>query len=251
MNKRRLLVAVPAALPVALLTLTGTSVAQADPTPPPSPKLVGGVPASQTYSFMASLQNSAGSHNCGGTLVGASWVVTAGHCGQPYQVRIGTTNRTSGGEVRRVASRQALGGDIALLRLASPATSAPAPIATSAPVGSATRLLGWGQTCPTQGCGGAPVGLRQLDTTILADSRCSGISASTELCINGGGGRGACYGDSGGPALTGGPGSWQVVGATSRGTASSCAITPAIYTDVTAYRSQILRIIGGGAGAAR
>src|SRR5690606_24636394 len=86
-----------------------------------------------------------------------------------------------------------------------PATSAPVPIAASAPAGSATRLLGWGQTCPQRGCGPAPVGLRQLDTRILPDAQCPGI-ASDELCIEGGGGRGACYGDSGGPALTGSSG---------------------------------------------
>ncbi|MFG2247411.1 S1 family peptidase [Spirillospora sp. NPDC048823] len=244
MKKRRLLVAIPAAF----VALSGTSIAYADPTPPPTPKIVGGVPASQVYSFMASLQSSSGRHSCGGSLVGASWVVTASHCGTPYQVRIGTTRYNSGGEVRRVTSRQVIGGDVALLRLASPASSAPVPIATSAPVGSSTRLLGWGQTCPQRGCGPAPVGLRQLDTRILSDSQCWGIE-SAELCIEGGGGRGACYGDSGGPAIVGSSGRWQLVGATSRGTASQCAVSPAIYGDVTAYRSRILQIIGGGVRA--
>ncbi|XRQ12183.1 S1 family peptidase [Actinomadura welshii] len=240
MKKRRLLAAVPAAF----LALSGTSVAgAAEPTPPPTTKIVGGESASETYSFMVSLQSSAGRHSCGGSLVGASYVVTAAHCGTPYQVRIGTTRYNSGGEVRRVAARQTLGGDVALLRLASPASSAPIQIAASAPVGSATRLLGWGQTCPQRGCGSAPVGLRQLDTRILSDAQCRSIGGA-ELCIEGGGGHGACYGDSGGPALIGSSGRWQLVGATSRGTASTCATSPAIYGDVTAYRTRILQIIG-------
>ncbi|TDD62759.1 S1 family peptidase, partial [Actinomadura rubrisoli] len=221
------------------------------PPPPPPTGIVGGVPASETYTFMASLQDLSGNHSCGGSLVAARWVVTAEHCGTPARVRVGTTTYNSGGEVHLVASRQALDGDIALLQLATPAISKPVPIAAGAPVGSATRIIGWGQTCPTQGCGGLPVGLRQLDTSIIADESCSDITGETELCVQGGGGKGACYGDSGGPAVTGGPGSWQLAGATSRGTAASCGVSPAIYTDVTAYRAQILQIIGSGAAARR
>ncbi|WP_067463897.1 S1 family peptidase [Actinomadura macra] len=240
MRKRRLL----AAVPLAFMTLSGTSMASAEP-PPPS-GIVGGVPATETYSFMASLQGSGGNHSCGGSLVAPRWVVTAGHCGQPAQVRIGTKTYNAGGEVVKVAARRAVGGDVALLQLSSAATSAPIEIAADAPIGVASRIIGWGQTCATRGCGGAPVNLQQLDTSIVDDNRCSGITGATELCVNGGGGKGACYGDSGGPAVTGGPGAWKLIGATSRGTADPCATSPAIYGDVTAYRAQILEIIGTG-----
>ena len=57
MKKRSLLAAVPAAF----MALSGMSVANADPAPPPTEqpttKIVGGVPASETYSFMASMQS--------------------------------------------------------------------------------------------------------------------------------------------------------------------------------------------------
>ncbi|MET8630678.1 serine protease [Kitasatospora sp. NPDC004669] len=224
------------------------------------PDIVGGGSASQTYSFMVSLQDSNG-HECGASLISPTWAVTAAHCvdgssAADFTVRVGSTDRTNGGEVSAVSQfiphpsyNSASGNnyDIALIQLATPVQATPIGIADSSPaVGTAIRLLGWGQEQPQRGADNGPDQLKELDTSVVGSGCAEGFDAHSELCVNNpqgpdGSNQGACYGDSGGPAVAQVAGAWRLVGATSRaGSAdSTCAVAPSIYTDVTAYRDFI------------
>jgi secreted trypsin-like serine protease len=252
MRARSLFTAFAVAIGVALASAGGASAAPA-PDGEVSPFIVGGHNATQVYSFMVSLQSTSGSHFCGGSLIKANWIVTAKHCVQgrtpaSTRARIGTTNRTSGGTVA-TASRIVLNPseDLALVQLSTSVPQAPIAVAAaSGPVNTATRIIGWGQTCPSPGGCGAPTILQELDTSIVADSRCGGIRASTEICTNNtGGNKGACYGDSGGPQIKAVGGAWQLIGATSRsGGGSVCATAPSIYVDVPSLRAWISGVAG-------
>lgn len=209
-----------------------------------SPMIVNGRPASENYPFLVYVSG------CTGSLIKANWAVTARHCPTPSSVRVGSVNRTSGGSVVSVTGAVNHPSiDVKLLRLGSSVSFAPAPIpTTSGPVGTATRIIGWGQTCPTRGCGSAPIGATELDTSILADGRCLGINGPGEICTNNtNGNAGACYGDSGGPQVRRVGGAWVLIGATSRsGNGSSvCATGPSIYGDLPSIRSWINTQVGG------
>ncbi|GAA4452392.1 serine protease [Phytohabitans houttuyneae] len=210
----------------------------------PTPLIVGGRPASENYSFLVY------TGGCTGSLIKANWVVTARHCPTPSSVRIGSVNRTSGGVVASVNGAVSHSrADVKLLRLSTSVSYAPAPIpTTSGATGTATRIIGWGQTCPTRGCGGAPVNATELDTSIVADSRCLGIDGPVEICTNNtNGNSGACYGDSGGPQVRLVSGRWNLIGATSRsGNGSAvCATGPSIYGDLPSIRTWINTQVGG------
>jgi hypothetical protein len=210
-------------------------------------RIVGGsfVPSGQ-YGFTAALLSSSGGQFCGGSLISPKWVVTAAHCSaSAASVRVGSIDRTAGGQVIRVIRRinhPSYAGsqhDIALLELETPAVSiAPVEIGAATPaVNSTVRLLGWGQT--TSPFGGDPGSqfLKQLDTSVLTLNTCNASPGPGDLCLRGTRTATACKGDSGGPALLNG----VLVGATSRSgrTGVNYCGEDVIYTNVTYYRSWI------------
>lgn len=206
--------------------------------------VVGGRAASQNYSFLVH------TGTCTGTLIKADWVVTAEHCSTPTSVRVGSTHWAKGGTVVRV--NRAINHpsiDVKLLRLASPVKQAPAEIPPSAAkVGTRTRILGWGMTCARPGCEVWPDLAHELDTSVVADSRCSGIKGPYEICTNNpNGNSGACFGDSGGPQIVRVSGAWRLIGVTSRSGNENpdCGSGPSIYGDLPTIRAWINTQVGG------
>lgn len=281
MNRINRLVAACMAVLISLTVGLAPASAAAQPDQPPpsgttvSPFIIGGHPASEAYSGIVSVQIVRGGdpsfHTCTGTLVFGRWVQTAGHCavradGTPrpadmLHVRIGSTDRTSGGVDANVSEvlphaefDWATGpdrvADTAMLRLDRYVQLQPFEIAPRVNTrGTAdVRLLGWGSTEP-DGTGPLPVHLQELDTRLLPADRCAagGITAG-ELCVaNRYGTDGPCFGDSGGPALqqVTAP-RWQLVGIASREIGTHCGIGPAIYTDATAYRDWAYQVARTG-----
>ena len=229
----------------AAAAVSGLAPATAAADEGPVTSIVGGHKASEAYPFMAYIVD-----GCTGSLIKPNWVITAKHCTPGVaSVRVGNNDRTKGksvGVIDEVAHPYA---DVKLLKLAAPVSFTPIPIGdpAAATVGTATRLLGWGQTCAIAGCGPMSTYNNEFDTSILVDSRCYRINAAQEICTDNPNEGGDCYGDSGGPQITKVNGVWNLIGSDSRGTTSACGAGPSIYVDLTSadVRPWISTTVGG------
>lgn len=251
---------------VTVLAAVVVPVRADEPAPPPdrSPRIVGGeVAPPGTWPAMAALYRNNG-FRCGGTVVDASWILTAAHCvsglsANQVTVLTGTQNRASGGSFQPARSLRIIDGytpnpdphrDVALVHLADP-TSAPLQALLgqggTVPSGTPATAAGWGST----GSGGVVSTLRQVDVPVLSDQQCrnagwgSAIVGSSMLCAGQGNGQDTCVGDSGGPLVIDQGGTKVQIGITSWG-AEDCGILPGVYAEVGAFSSWIRQQIRYG-----
>lgn len=230
--------------------------------------------------WQVSLQSSEGTHFCGGSVLGPSWVLTAQHCvdqagfaiQSPAKLRIAAGSpRLSGmdgdGQVRDVDDIFVFphyvdaeqGRDVALLHLATPldlggesvkAISLATPedeAAGQLRAGVVSTMTGWG----TLSSGRAPRDeLQTVDVPLVSNDTASalyGQSITADQLAAGGpvrGGEDACQGDRGGPLVVSVGGAKVLAGVMSWGAGCARARSPGMSARVSSFQPWLAGILG-------
>ncbi|XP_049840152.1 trypsin alpha-like [Schistocerca gregaria] len=223
-----------------------------------SGRIIGGTNADiADYPWQVSFQEF-GLHNCGGSIISASWVLTAAHCVEGVALswmsfRVGSSIRESGGSVLQASSgfmhAQYDSGttdyDVAVVQVSGSLLGTNAQ-AVSLPsdgydpaAGLAVTVTGWGRT-RTDGFGAST--LQKVDISISDRSYCQSFfsrKVTDRMVCAGQAGKSVCNGDSGGPLVSGN----MQVGIVSWGK-STCEAAPAVYANVGNLRSWIRSAAG-------
>ena len=209
-------------------------------------RIINGTP-SEVWPAQTSVYHVPSDKVCGGTLVSARWVLTAGHCvttgsgtvraAGDFRLHIGTTSRGFGPPLEamitpvQVIRHPDYGGpassprnDLALMQLPAPAPQEPLSLIGGAPrdsefwaPGVRATILGWGVTDTGDQSDDQ---LRKAEVPIISDAACASdwnaFIAPTMVCA-GGEMTDTCGGDSGGPLMVPRLGAYALVGVTSWG----------------------------------
>ncbi|RKG75070.1 peptidase S1 [Corallococcus exercitus] len=214
--------------------------------------LVGSTPATAgEFPWMVSIQDTAGNHLCGGTIINTHWVLTSRQCVRgsttvtpphPSTLRVAAGSNSLAlmntvGQVRTVLDiipfpgswDAAQGKDAALLLLGSPltldgVTVAALPVATAADVsagytnpGVIATLSGWGQTTPGSA---TPDALSKMSVPLMSNADAA-LALGQPVPLDQLGADGSaqgnafCTGDVGGPLVVDGAAGKKLVGVAS------------------------------------
>lgn len=222
-------------------------------------QIIGGVEATNEdfTKTIVSLYNLSTESLCTATILSDTILLTAAHCldGEPSDLRVifGLTLESENAIIKPVNAfqvsplwpvrmgQQYNSGDIAIVHFSGglpPGYQAAALLTDNGLLvnGTATLLAGYGISDGVKGEGAGT--LRSVETTIL-----DAAFSKTEILVEQSKGKGACHGDSGGPAYLKLNGKLAVWGVTSRGVNdpnNDCSVSAA-YTNIVYYASWIAR----------
>ncbi|RDW92774.1 serine protease [Aspergillus mulundensis] len=229
------------------------------------PSIVGGTEVSITdYPYQIALLNG-GACTCGGSIISPNHIVTAAHCVRSARdpshisIRAGSSFHNTGGEIVNVSaiavhpaySAGMVDNDIAVLTLGQALEFKPGiePIAlpasgsTALAAGEEVVVSGWGTETET---GSLSRVLRAVAVAVTTMAECRAahgekyITESMFCAGVAGGGKDACYGDSGGPVVGGG----VLVGVVSWGKGCARPGYPGVYASAAYLRDFIAAVAG-------